>query len=127
MTTKRFEDLVVWQRSRQLTKRVYQVSADNRFSRDFRFASQIQAAAVSVMSNIAEGFDRRTSGEFQQFLRIAKASCAEVRSDLYVALDLSYIDEATFHELYGLADEVARMLESLRAKVVQQRDRPKTA
>ena len=89
---RRFEDLIAWQRARELTRRIYLATSDERFRRDFGLASQIQRAAVSSMANVAEGFDRKRSAEFHQFLSIAKASCAEVRSHLYVALDVGYLD-----------------------------------
>ena len=88
----RFEDLIAWQKARQLTAEIYRVSAQDDFAKDFGLKDQIRRAAVSVMSNIAEGFDRALRSEFHQFLVIAKASCAEVRSQLYVALDVGYIE-----------------------------------
>ncbi len=75
-----FEDLVAWQKARLLTRTIYRLSTDGRFSRDFGLAGQIQRSAVSVMSNIAEGFERFRPAEFHQFLSIAKGSCAELRS-----------------------------------------------
>jgi len=86
------------------------VGSDRRFGSDYRFRDQIQAAAVSIMSNIAEGFSRRTTKEFGQFLFIAKGSAAEVQSQLYVALDQSYINQEKFDELYSKSDEVARLI-----------------
>ena len=84
----KFEDLIAWQKARHLTLRIYQISRKGEFGRDYRLSGQIQGAAVSIMSNIAEGFERGGLGEFHQFLSTAKASCAEVRSQLYVALDV---------------------------------------
>jgi four helix bundle protein len=81
----RFEDLIAWQKACQLTAEIYRVGAQGDFSRDFGLRDQIRRAAVSVMSNIAEGYDRGSREEFLQFLVVAKASCAEVRSQLYVA------------------------------------------
>jgi four helix bundle protein len=92
-----------------------------------RLAAQIQSAAVSIMSNIAEGFDRKSRSEFHQFLVIAKGSCAEVRSQLYVAFDVGYIDQDTFQELYEMAEETSRVLEGLRAQVEAQRDSGRNA
>ena len=86
------------------------VDSDRHFGRDYKFREQIQGAAVSIMSNIAEGFSRRTTEEFVQFLFIAKGSVAEVQSQLYVALDQSYINEDKFEELYTKSDEVARLV-----------------
>jgi len=88
----RFEDLIAWQKARQLTSVIYRITSLSDFARDFGLRDQIRRAAVSVMSNIAEGFDRASRSEFHQFLVIAKASCAEVRSQLYVAQDVGYID-----------------------------------
>jgi four helix bundle protein len=82
----------------------------------------MQRAAVSVMSNIAEGFERGKRGEFHQFLSIAKSSCAELRSQLYVALDIGYIDQHQFDCLFAHAEEVARIIGGLRIAVESQRD-----
>ncbi len=84
----KFEDLIAWQKARELTCKIYQISRQGDFAKDFRLSGQIQSAAVSIMSNIAEGFERGGLGEFHQFLSTAKASCAELRSQLYVALDV---------------------------------------
>jgi len=86
------------------------VGADRGFGSDHRFREQIQSAAVSIMSNIGEGFSRRTTKEFTQFLFIAKGSVAEVQSQLYVALDQGYINKEKFDELYSKSDEVARLI-----------------
>jgi four helix bundle protein len=118
----RFEDLIAWQEARVLTRRIYEVSKEGEFARDFRLASQMQAASVSIMSNIAEGFERHSTAEFHQFLKVAKGSCAEVRSQLYVALDARYIDSTVFEELQEKADEVGRVTGGLRASVGRLRD-----
>ncbi len=118
----RFEDLIAWQKARVLTKSIYDVTNQGRLGRDYGLANQIQRASVSIMSNIAEGFERHSRGEFHQFLSIAKASCAELRSELYVALDAGYIDEANFNRLLAQADETGRILGALRATVQKQRD-----
>src|SRR5580765_6931602 len=91
MAVKQFEDLEVWQEARRLTQAIYRLTRVDRFSKDFALRDQIQRAAVSVMSNIAEGFERGGNQEFIQFLYVAKASCGEVRSQIYVALDQSYV------------------------------------
>ena len=83
----RFEDLIAWQKARELTKEIYTITRQGEFAQDYGLSGQIQRAAVSIMSNVAEGFERGGRGEFQQFLSIAKASCAELRSQLYVGLD----------------------------------------
>ena len=95
------------------------------FAKDFGLSGQIQRAAVSIMSNIAEGFERGGRGEFHQFLSTAKASCAEVRSQLYVAFDIGYLDQRRFDQLLAQAEEVARIVGGLRASVGRQRLRVK--
>jgi four helix bundle protein len=94
MKSKRFEDLEVWQLSRELVKSIYKLTSGTRFSKDFGLANQIQRSAVSIMSNIAEGFERKSKKEFISFLSIAKGSCGELRSQLYIGLDLSYINKS---------------------------------
>jgi four helix bundle protein len=118
----RFEDLIAWQKARDLTRVIYQVTQQKAFARDLGLARHMQRAAVSIMANIAEGFERRGRGEFDQFLSTAKASCAEVRSHLYVALDVGYVDETTFRQLLDKAQEVARIVGGLRSSVATQRD-----
>jgi len=94
MKIKRFEEIKAWQEARVLTKALYQTVNNNKtFWNDYKFREQITNASVSIMSNIAEDFSRRTKKEFVQFLFIAKGSCAEVQSQLYVALDLAYISD----------------------------------
>ena len=92
----RFEDLIAWQKARGLTRVIYKATRNGDFAKDHGLSRQIQRTAVSVMSNITEGFERGARGEFHQFLSTAKASCAEVRSQLYVALDAGYLDEVSF-------------------------------
>jgi four helix bundle protein len=118
----RFEDLKAWQKARALTRDVYHVTIQGAFASDYGLTRQIQRAAVSIMSNVAEGFERGGRAEFHQFLSTAKASCAETRSLLYVALDAEYLDEPTFVRLLSNADEAVRIIGGLRAKVEQQRD-----
>ena len=112
-TFKTFEDIAVWKKSRDLTRRVYQVSRTGLFVRDFALRDQMRRASVSIMSNIAEGFDRSGTAEFIQFLAMAKGSAAEVRCQLYVALDQNYLDDSTFGELSGLASEIGKMIAGL--------------
>jgi len=109
----RFEDLDCWQEARILVRNVYEATEDKRFSRDLRLAGQIQSAATSSMANIAEGFIRKSNKEFTQFLYIAMSSSAEVRSHLYVAMDLGYIDKGSFESIYDQADKVGRMISNL--------------
>jgi four helix bundle protein len=113
----RFEDLVAWQRARELVKEVYVITGTNRLSKDFGLRDQIQRAAVSIMANIAEGFERYRLAEFHQFLSVAKASCAELRSHFYVALDVGYLDQASFDNLQRVASESARLIGALRASL----------
>jgi four helix bundle protein len=117
----RFEDLIAWQKARELTRRIYEITRMGEFAKDFRLSSQMQSAAVSIMSNIAEGFERSGLGEFHQFLSTAKASCAELRSQLYVALDVGYIDERMFDDLRLHAEEVGRIIGGLRVSIAKQR------
>ena len=117
----RFEDLIAWQKARELTKRIYLLSRNEPFSRDFGLRDQIQRASVSIMSNLAEGFERASRSEFHQFIVIAKGSCAEVRSQLYAALDVGYINEVQFDRAYNLATEVSRIIGGLRASLEKQR------
>ena len=121
---RKFEELVAWQRARELTVAVYQASRVRDFRRDFGLAAQVQRASVSIMANIAEGFERRRPAEFHQFLSVAKGSCAEVRSHLYVALDVGYLTQPEFERLSSLGIEVARLVGGLRASVESYRDRP---
>jgi four helix bundle protein len=120
MGISRFEELIAWQKARLLAAAIYRLTSQGAFSRDFGLRDQIQRAAVSVMSNIAEGFERGSSAEFHQFLVIAKASCAEVRSQLYVSLDINYIDQKQFDETMMLSEEVARLVGGLRASIKRQ-------
>jgi four helix bundle protein len=106
----RFEDIEAWQRARELAKQIYKISNDGPFARDFGLRDQIRRAAVSIMSNIAEGFERGSNKEFIQFLYIAKGSAGEVRAQLYVALDQGYIDRKNFNLLNRDAAEISRML-----------------
>jgi four helix bundle protein len=126
-TIQRFEDLVAWQRARTLTKDVYLLTRERPFSGDFGLSGQIQRASVSIMANIAEGFERGNRAEFHQFLSVAKASCAEVRSHLYVASDIGYLSDVEFGRLRDQAEEVTRIVAGLRSAVARQRDtqRPK--
>jgi four helix bundle protein len=117
-----FEDLIAWQKARELTRAIYEVTRTGAFGKDYGLSRQIQRAAVSIMSNIAEGFERGNPREFHQFLSIAKASCAEVRSQLYVALDAGHLDKETFHVLMVLAKETGRVIGGLRVSVERRRD-----
>ena len=118
----RFEDFIAWQKARKLTSNIYKISDVGKFARDFGLKDQIRRAGVSVMSNIAEGFERGRPSEFHQFLSIAKGSCAELRSQLYVALDVGYVVGDDFRALMGEAIEVGQILGGLRASVERRRN-----
>ncbi len=112
-TFKRFEDILAWQKSRQATRQIYEITNKGLFARDFGLRDQIRRSSISVMANIAEGFGRRSNKEFSNFLNIAHGSAAETQSHLYIALDLDYLSKSDFDELYKLYDENSRMIMSL--------------
>ena len=109
-TIVRFEDIEAWQTARDMTRFVYALTRDGAFARDFGLCDQMRRAAVSVMSNIAEGFESRTPPLFIEFLGRAKGSAGELRAQTYVALDAGYIDRAQFDHLFDLADKCSRQL-----------------
>lgn len=106
----RFEEIEAWKLARQATRRIYHVSSVGAFSKDFALVNQIRRASISIMSNIAEGFERDGNKEFLQFLAIAKGSCGEVRSQLYIAADQNYIDKSTFDEIAKLLIDTSRTI-----------------
>jgi four helix bundle protein len=112
MIAKKFENLIFWQKARELTKLVYSYSKNGGFQKDFELKDQVRRAAVSTMSNIAEGFGRGGNKEFIQFLFVAKGSLTETQSHLYVALDQEYIDDNKFSVAYDKAEEVIRLINS---------------
>ena len=112
-TFRAFEDIEAWQQSRKLTKAIYEFTSPGKFARDFGLHDQIRKASVSIMSNIAEGFERSGTKEFIQFLATAKGSAGEVRAQLYVALDQGYIDQSSFEDLYQSIVKISRMLKGL--------------
>ena len=112
-TFKRFEDIKAWQKARELSVRVYRLSGEKEFSRDFELRGQIRRSATSTMSNIAEGQGRRTDRDFAHFLNISLGSLAETKSHMYLALDLGYASETSFHEIYETLDEIGKMVFSL--------------
>lgn len=103
MTIRKFEDIESWQLARELTKQVYTAALTGAFAKDFALRDQITRAAGSSMLNIAEGFDGRSNAEFVKFLRYSQRSCSEVQSQLYVALDQSYISQEQFDAIYERA------------------------
>jgi len=108
-TIKRFEDIIAWQKARELCKLINAYTAYDAFSKDFKLVSQIKGSSGSAMDNIAEGFERGGNKEFIQFLFISKGSAGEVRSQLYRALDNAYISEKEFQQAYNLADDVGKL------------------
>jgi len=113
MAVRYFEDLEVWKEARRLTNEVYAATRDTGFSKDFGLRDQIRRAAVSVMSNVAEGFERGGNQEFIQFLYIAKGSCGEVRSQLYVALDQEYVGRKLFDQMFNSLKRLSGMISNL--------------
>jgi four helix bundle protein len=120
---KHFEELIAWQKARELTRQIYLTTNRGPFSKDFGLRDQIRKASVSIMSNLAEGFERGGRAEFHQFVVIAKGSCAEVRSQLYVACDAEYVTEEQFEVLMNLGIELSRIIGGLRASLRRQRDK----
>lgn len=107
MKIEKFEDIIAWQKAKELTIAIY-IQFKN--CRDFGLKDQIQRASVSIMNNIAEGFERRTNKELINFLYISKGSCGEVRSMLYLSLQFGYINKEQFEEYYNLSIEISRLL-----------------
>jgi len=112
-TVKSFEDLAVWKDARKFTNKIYNLT--NKFPKEelYGLTSQIRRATVSIMSNIAEGFDRRSDKELTNFLSIARASSSEVQNDLYIALDLNYLSQVEFNQLYQEAKKIAKQINGL--------------
>jgi four helix bundle protein len=119
---RRFEDLIAWQKARALSSAVYRVTGSGSFAKDYELMRQIRRAVISIMSNIAEGYERGKPSELHQFLCVAKGSCAEVRSQLHTALDANHLTEPQFHELMAIAVETGRVIGGLRASVERRRD-----
>jgi len=115
----RFEDLIAWQKAFDLTERIYHATRSDSFAHDYGLTNQMQRAAVSIMSNIAEGFERANPGDFHRFLSIAKGSCAELRSQLYIAQRVGYLSDENFQELMSLTVETGKVIGGLRVSVEQ--------
>jgi four helix bundle protein len=111
----RFEEIASWRKGRELNRMIYEVSRKGEFGRDYGFRDQIRRASVSIMSNIAEGFERGGDKEFAQFLSNAKGSCGEVRAQLYVAFDAGYIGQEQFDKLYAMTVEISRTISGFMA------------
>jgi four helix bundle protein len=117
-TFKRFEDILAWQKARQVTKVIYDLTRDGEFARDNGLRDQIRRSSVSIMANIAEGQARRSDKDFAHFLNISRSSVAEVQSHMYVALDTNYISQKDFEVVYQMLDEISRMTFSLAKHLV---------
>jgi len=112
-TIKSFEDLTVWQDAREFTKKIYTLTKKFPKEELYGLTSQIRRATVSIMANIAEGFDRRSDKELTNFLSIARASSSEVQNDLYIAMDLKYISQTEFNQLYQETKKIAKQINGL--------------
>jgi four helix bundle protein len=121
MTVNRFEDLIAWQKARALARTIYAATRQKAFANDYALVRQIQRAAISIMANIAEGFERHNPTEFHQFLSTARASCAEVRSHLYIAVDIGYLSQNQFAELQRTTEEVSRIICGLQTYIRSRR------
>jgi len=109
-TITRFEEIEAWQTARELTRQIYTLTGSGQFARDFGLSDQMCRAAVSALSNIAEGFESCTSSLFREYLGRAKASAGELRAQAYVALDVGYLTRTEFDMLYGLCDKCSRQI-----------------
>jgi four helix bundle protein len=114
MNIERFEDIIAWQKAKELSLEVYRLFGD---SKDFGFRDQIQRAAISIMNNIAEGFERESDKDFKRFLYIAKGSSGELRSMLTVAKELDYITGEQYDDLYKKSVEISRLLSGFIRKI----------
>jgi len=121
----RFQDMQAWQKARELTAGIYELTRTGDFAKDYALRDQIRRAAISVMSNLAEGFERSSRQEFHQFLSIAKGSCAEVRSQLYTALDAKLIDQEEFSKAMACAESAANLIGAFRSSVARSLKPPK--
>ena len=110
MKIKNFEEIEAWKEARNLNKLIYQITTRDPFKKDFGLTGQIQRASITVMANIAEGFDRQSDKEFIHYLNIASSSASEIQSHLYAALDLAYIKEEEFKTLYDQTTKVKKLI-----------------
>ena len=115
----KFEDLIAWQEARALVKSVYKLTSDGTFAKDFGMRDQIQRAAVSVMTNIAEGFDCESTAEFARFLGIARCSAVEVQSLLYAALDVEHIEQDVFKSHFEQARKCKALIGGLKQSILK--------
>jgi len=110
MKIKQFEEIEAWKKARELTKKIYGVSSKSNFNQDWTLKDQIRRAAISVMSNIVEGFDSGFNAEFIRFLNMSRRSASEVQNHLYIALDQNYITDDEFKIVYGETEEIRKMI-----------------
>ena len=108
-----FEEIIAWQKARTFNKRIYEITSNEFFKKDFDLARQLRRASVSISSNISEGFERNTDKEFIHFLYIAKGSSAEIRSQLYLALDLNYVTQKEFETLFFEITTISKLISGL--------------
>jgi len=123
---KSFEEILAWQKARELCKEVYDISLSEGFKKDYGLVDQIRRASVSVMANIAEGYERRGDNEFVRFLNIAKGSLAEVKSHLYIAFDLNYITASEKDKLFAITDETGKIISGLISYLKRNIGKPRT-
>jgi len=109
-TITRFEEIEAWQTARELTKLIYEFTDAGKFARDFGLKDQIRRAAVSIMSNIAEGFESQTQAQFIRYLGVAKASAGEVRAQLYISHDVNYLTDEKFSKLFQMTEKASRQI-----------------
>lgn len=112
-TIEKFEDIISWKEARELNKKIGDLIDTGRFKNSYRLINQIEGSAGSIMDNIAEGFERGGNREFIQFLYIAKASCGELRSQLYRALDRKYIEQEEFDQISTHAKKISSLIQKL--------------
>ncbi len=124
-TIKRFEEIEAWKTARELTSLVYALSNQGEFARDFGLRDQMRRASISILSNIAEGFESRTQALFIEFLGRAKGSAGELRAQTYVALDAGYLDQAQFERLFDLAEKCSRQIARFIVYLEAQPNRPR--
>jgi four helix bundle protein len=109
-TITRFEEIEAWQTARELAKSIYEFTDEGKFARDFGLKDQIRRAAVSIMSNIAEGYESQTQAQFIHYLGVAKASAGEVRAQLYISRDVNYLTAEQLSQLFQMAEKASRQI-----------------
>ena len=110
MKFNRFEEIEVWKLSRVLVKEIYLITKQKSFDKDYGFIDQIRRSSVSIPSNIAEGYERKSNTEFIRFLYISKGSAGELRTQVYLAFDIGYINDVTFNMLLKQSEEISKSL-----------------